>query len=502
MFGLKSYAIIGILWAAVFSRADFYSDVSRYNKVQNISDVLLLKNTTQILFIKKFSNELLEVHPFKNTDVIRSIAVLLQISDGVAFQHGSLGSPGIVDEVTRSIFTFHQWELIIADDEETRYTPIHRVDTYDEVMTFAIPYSWVFSHIVGSMLPKLHFTCDLLMARVDIFILINGALAYDLFCEVCPAVCVLSEGGKYSNRFIFQTRDSKLAIKARKLYVPLYIATDDALESCGYCSGDGGNDVGSVPPNTIQLLETHPNFHPTENNTRQFHFLNVSTAKRMFSSSIDESNVVLINTTISTEAPQMRTLVYMPRPRQLHHYRIMDPRNEALLLQAICDTLSYNSNIQLSIFKSKGNYKADILQKNYQYQQKHRYKRHQRHYTNSSSMLKSARVILSPHSGSLANVLFAPADAVVMELVDYDLQALDRANFFITSLVRAVGLKHIAIKPLNFSMWNPTSIRVDASKIIAALVQCIPEIRHNPFDKTNAADLEHQHQCHSIVAKG
>lgn len=473
------------VWLALLFKSrteSFYlEDIQSFRKIQNVSDVLSL-NSTQILFMKKLGRSHLQVPHFTNIDVIRNVALLLQIRDGIAFQHGVLQCPGVAIEADHSMFTFHQWELIVTNDIETGYSEIETIHNYEEVMTFAVPWGSVFSHLVGTMLPKIYFTCDLLIAKTNILILINSDLAYELFCEACSEVCSASAGPK---RFLFQHKDSRSAIRANRLYFPLYIATDEALKTCNYCSGEGGNDVGSMPPNTIQLEHVQPavvvdNPHVNRNSVP--------------SPTLSNSNAELPSS-MKEEQEHFRTLVYMPRSRQLHHkYRLMDHTNEAQLLQGLCATLSHRSNIQLSVFKSKGHYKKDILQN-----------KHSSSSSSSSSlyssMLRSARVILSPHSGAMANMVFAPPDTVVVELTNYDLPSSDRSNFFVASLARATGLLHVAVAPVSFSMWNPhTFVTVNVSQVIEVLQTKIPEILLHPFNGSSIADVRHREQCSDIIA--
>jgi hypothetical protein len=427
--------------------------IEKYEKIQNISQLLGLKNTTEILFMKTMGREsILRVAPFSSSDAVRSTALLLKIQKGLLFHHGKVHCPAVVDVLSQSIFTFHQWELTISSDNElTSYTHIKEIKQFDKVMSFSIPWGSVFSHIVGTMLPKLSFTCEFLSARSEIMIIVNSKLAHSLFCISCPYVCDNSSG--ISNRFIFMESDNNFCVQANELFYPLFVSLERDLKACSYCSGgEGGNNVYSVPPNTILPLNT---LHYSDSwDTNITSYVDVCESRR-------------------------RPLLYISRSRALHHrYRLMEPHSEGAALKSLCNLLSSQSGVFLSVFNPTNDYKLD------------------------QAHMRCARAVLSPHSGALANILFAPSDAVVFEIVNYD--GPGRANFFYASLSRALNLRHVAIKPRTFDMWNPNvPIIINSTYIVEIFKQHLPEINEFPPDfVSNQLDIKQRAQCLALNING
>ena len=118
-----------------------FEDIRSYHKVQNISDLSSISNTSEILYLKRIGEDVLHLPSVKASEVIRNRALLVKINDGLVFQHQEMHASGIIDPGAKSIFAFHQWDLwdsSLAKSDEN-YVNIDRIETYDEAMSFAIP---------------------------------------------------------------------------------------------------------------------------------------------------------------------------------------------------------------------------------------------------------------------------------------------------------------------------------------------------------------------------
>lgn len=162
-----------------------------------------------------------------------------------------------------------------------------------------------------------------------------------------------------------------------------------------------------------------------------------------------------------------RTILYMPRPRHAARYLT----NEISILAGICDLLSYNSGLELAIFS----HQSLSLDKD---------------------VLSSARVILSVHSGAMANMIYAPPDVQIIEIIQ-----IEKGNPFYVGLSRVLGLQHTIVAPNSFDHGNvsiPTHVDADS---VLNIIKTIPEVQRNPASHMNKLDYEHQKKCHVLVAE-
>jgi hypothetical protein len=165
-----------------------------------------------------------------------------------------------------------------------------------------------------------------------------------------------------------------------------------------------------------------------------------------------------------------RTILYMPRSMDTSRYLT----NEVSVLTGICDVLSYNSSLQLSIF----DHSACKNQKD-----------------EECIYASSPRVILSVHNGAMANILYAPPDAQLMEIGNPPL-----GNPFYLGFARVLGLNYTLIKPQTFSHNNVTiPTRVEVEDVVKA-IQTVPEVFNNPPSHRDKLDRLHKSQCYKIVS--
>jgi hypothetical protein len=166
-----------------------------------------------------------------------------------------------------------------------------------------------------------------------------------------------------------------------------------------------------------------------------------------------------------------RTILYMPRSMDTSRYLT----NEVSVLTGICDVLSYKSGLQLSIFDH-------VACKNQKDEE--------------CIYASSPRVILSVHNGAMANILYAPPDAQLMEIILPEL-----GNPFYLGFSRVLGLNYTLIKPQTFSHNNATiPTRVDVEDVVKA-IQSVPEVFNNPPNHRDNLDRLHKNQCYKIVSK-
>lgn len=412
-----------------------------------------------------------------------------------------LGIPVVADSRTKSVFSFYQWDLT-----PIQYKQVEVIETYDSVMTFLVPYGYVYSHVVAHMLPKLNFTCGFLVARQDIKILLPSHLSMKLLCMVCPQLCrsihIENEINNSSNpngRFILVKDEDEKAISAKTLYYPVLIC-DDCTENS---INDRGNDVGSNPHGVIPLLSPKRGDDDNDKESMQS-----SSSLSLFDQKHEHLHANRNNSAIQ----RMRYLVYMRREHV--SYRMMDPNTERTLLEAICSMLAFRSGIQLVIFKSKGDFLKDIETPATTLSSSDYLKEAEAAALSSSSSLPSttftnismpkdgrilynARIMLGIHGGSLTNMIFTQPDTVIFEIANLEGNEMERANFFHACLASAVGLEHHAIKPINFNMWrlNPR-VTVDVNVVIETIKKYIPEIAKNvPDVDNNPLDKVHHKRC-------
>lgn len=93
-------------------------------------------------------------------------------------------------------------------------------------------------------------------------------------------------------------------------------------------------------------------------------------------------------------------------------------------------------------------------------------------------------------------MIFAPRDAVVIEIVD-----LDKGNWFYASMARAVGLRYAVAHAQQFSMFDKAvPIIANVSQVLRAMVENIPEMKHHRPKKSYAIDLKHQDDCKQRIS--
>lgn len=248
----------------------------------------------------------LQIHPYKQTAILRSRALLLDVFNGTSFLRGTISCPAVAIASSKTLLGYKSWEYYA---ESPVCKPIQNpviLRQENSVMSFAIPWGDIFSHIVATMLPKLHMSCALLSRNYDIKIIVNSELAKSLLCEACKQACLSKV-----DRFIIHTNHS-IAIQAHHLYLPLFIANEGDIRYQKQRS-----NVADIPSNTIPCL----------------------------------------NVAVPPSSIAVRSVLFMPRPRNTWRHVM----NEKEMLLAVCNALSAKSGLQLNIFKSSLNYNTDRL---------------------------------------------------------------------------------------------------------------------------------------------
>lgn len=149
-----------------------------------------------------------------------------------------------------------------------------------------------------------------------------------------------------------------------------------------------------------------------------------------------------------------RTIVYMPRPPGWKRY----VANQAEILSKICEVVSQVPDIELHVFTSSNNPALD----------------------RSHPSLLNARVVISPHSGAMANFFFVPQDTSIIEFVDLDL-----GNWFFLFFASMLGLEYRNVKPLIYSQNSysvPVVVNVD--DVLGNLFDVLPQLKQIHPNKT------------------
>ena len=357
-----------------------------------------IPNDTDILFHKVYEHDSMESQGI--TIPVASHATHIRLEPGIVFYHPE----HVVLDKHWNIYRFNHDNIdIVLPRDRLNCSAVHYHP--GKLMIFIRPWAYVYSHIVATVLPVLHFACQQLQSDPDIVVLVVSQLQQELMCEVCSAVC---QPYRVLN---YQSIGWRLPVIADILYFPFF--WHPAMEW----------PLGMYPANTLRSLPSPP-------------------MKR----GLD--------------------LVYMPRPNTTSRH----VQNEKMLLQAVCSVLSYSSRVQLKIFHSSLSYRSDRLQ------------------------FSSAAIMLSPHSGAMANMLFLPPTATVVEFID-----LSKGNPYYIGLCRVLGLKHMSIVPLMFDHYNVTiPLVVDVQSVLNALLQLEP-LKSHPPSPNRTQDKAHIHKCLRIV---
>ena len=149
-----------------------------------------------------------------------------------------------------------------------------------------------------------------------------------------------------------------------------------------------------------------------------------------------------------------RPIVYIPRKHKGTRWMA----NEVEILHALCDCCTgvseerkeegaIGTKASLQIFEPKDDWKHD------------------------QGAIADARVVLSVHSGAMANMLFAPEDAALVEINQWD------SNPFYRGFTHVLGLNHTLVIPTDFSFYN-TSIPVKANvlDVVRAIKHSAPAL--------------------------
>jgi hypothetical protein len=113
----------------------------------------------------------------------------------------------------------------------------------------------------------------------------------------------------------------------------------------------------------------------------------------------------------------------------------------------VCHLLGIIPRLQLQVFRSTGSYKQDRKQ-----------------------LGGNTAILLSPHGGAMANMLFMPPNTSVIEFVD-----LSTGNPYYIGLSRVLGFTHLTVKPKVFDHYNDSiPLVVDFDEVLDALRQVEP----------------------------
>lgn len=304
---------------------------------------------------------------------------------------------------------------------------------HGKLMIFIRPWAYVFSHVVATVLPALQFTCSFLIDHENIYILVVSAIQQELMCEVCSAVCNIS-------RILFYHKIGwRNPVIADELYYPFFWNTQTDWP------------LGMYPANTLTPLPWTPPKTSLRYISQDAFIRTIPGPENLRLGDNDSSN--------------RRDLIYMPRPPHTRRH----VQNETVMLRQICTLLGHVPSIQLRVFRSSGSYKQD---------RKH---------------LNKAIVLLSPHSGAMANMLFVPRDCSVVEFVD-----LETGNPYYIGLSRVLGLNHITVKPSLFDHYN------DSIPLIVDFTSVLNSLRNIEYVMArfiNVSNISHVDDCVSIVDK-
>jgi Glycosyltransferase 61 len=159
-----------------------------------------------------------------------------------------------------------------------------------------------------------------------------------------------------------------------------------------------------------------------------------------------------------------RTIVYLPRPSRTTRHLI----NEIELMSAVCACLTATSRLQLEVYLPRNRFKEDRL----------------------DWRLRSAAVVIAPHGGALANLLFVPRDTVVVEMNDFS-----QGRWFFVALASLLGLKHIPVHASNYSHDDKThQMRVDKDEFMEAFYTATGLTRGS-YNSSSSEDVAHRRKC-------
>lgn len=357
-----------------------------YKYIESIEN---LPSNTSVVYYNHLSQDYLNIS--SHSKRLRSIEIIFQIKNGTFYHRGTIQCPTIADEYHKLFYGFYLWEYHCPESSThgTILDPIY----YNAVMTLNIAWGNVFSHIIGTLLPKLSFTCEWLGNNTHVLVSVDSSLAKDLVCEYCPSTC---------NRLFISAN----GFHAAHLYVPLF-----------YCNHQMKTGVAELPRNVLRSLH-----RPSKQN-------------------------------------MTRSFVYLPRENTPYR-RVV---NQKEMLTRLCTYLRY----PLSIVRMENNYTLD-----------------------RRSDIHQAIAVLSPHGGSLANLIFAPQDVKVIELID-----LSTGNWFYAALSGMLNLSYHPVRPKTFSMFEKTQIVVDIDVLLDTL-RTIPNLLDNETGST-----EQKSTCLEIVQR-
>jgi hypothetical protein len=457
-------------------------DGNNYQQITDFDQISSL-NTTRVLYTEILGPSTLKLPNITTRYAqIRSQALLVEIEMGIVYLSRN-GRAVHLDPLSNTSLSLGVWENtlptktdfdenLVSDSRQDLpcTTPLLRVP--GTVISF-LTFGEVFSHIAAAILPKLYFTCDLFTQstsapfsssqeesrlRSELVVLVPNELAKQMILWVCPAA--------QTSHFIFPPIGSTTppsgswAMQADRLLWPFYFTPKERRreeeesrrgeeESQRDEARQALNDISHLPNGTLRSLSRRPRPQSPS-----------------LSSSLSSSSPLSSSITPSSSPPQAstsnqsstlrksrshylrhrRTIVFIPRLYGTARY--LEGQYE--LLTQVCRLISSSSRYEVRVFIP-----TNIPDKD-------------RH----NIILQQAKVIISPHSGALANILFVPNDAMVLEISNLEIE-----NWFYVTLASVLGLRYRNIPARDWDHSNVTMrARVDLELFREILMEAIPEI--------------------------
>jgi hypothetical protein len=370
---------------------DAYSSILiRFKDLKPAYTLSEMSDNVHIAFAFRYPDTILQIPDNKLNLDIRDTAVLLKISNGlVMFSCNSVDrgyedapwsfrylTQTVVDLNANAVIDLGNWENSLSVDNKRKAVNVQAMH-FDTAITFLIPWSELFSHVVATMLPKLNFTCSLISNDTKIMILVDSVQSQSLLCDYCPGACVRP------NRFVVVKKDQSRGVIANTLYFPLYFQSE------------GRNQ--------------HPNpwiprYHPW---IKRFPHMSMTGAEQIPPVHLMHT----LNTRRFSETDK-RSIVYIPRT----HRGTRHLANQMKMLTTLCEIIPERSKYQLDVFIPTNEYLKD----------------------RTHLGLMNAIAVIAPHGGALANMLFIPQDAVLIELND-----VNQGFWFYFHLSKLLGLRYI-----------------------------------------------------------
>lgn len=174
------------------------------------------------------------------------------------------------------------------------------------------------------------------------------------------------------------------------------------------------------------------------------------------------------NSSPITKKSTPRDIIYLARPREGTRHLL----DEKAIMTRICKLISPRSGLKLRIYRPQDNYNYD------------------------RKVFENARAVISAHSGAMANMIFAPPDTIIFEIV-HPIQE----NAFHIGLAHSLSLQHVVIPATNYSHDDHTvKIQLSSRKVaINAVRNHLPELSKYRVNNADARDFEHVESCIIMV---